>query len=403
MQLSFPTPSKLSAHNYFTWAGQMQNYLTQRNMKKFLEHASFDAWFETLPLSDQQLRYHREHAAIDSNVKLDNQGKLDAHNRLDHLFHNDLSIWSAEKMKKRDKWTEDEQACCGTIRALVSESFWPSLKECGSPKTLWDKLKQITSVGEVGNIILLYQQLFEARPTKEESLSVYLERVISVSERLNDIGEPLKEYLVCIKVLSSLPESYNILTQSLFQSKKEELSLELLRSKFGPRRCKVTRLVRFQVNRHQGREGAIYDCSASQMQEVQQLSSQEREAESQVLLVLFHAETEVNRCEVSDRNEHQHALHHQQQRACFTHLRHRTLSCREWSLVHRLRRDGAHHEPSYRVSEHASDERHHSRPVWRDSARIFRWRRPVLRLDRSLRRCLLSIDEILLDLPRPSR
>lgn len=230
--------SKLTSGNYFTWASQVEIQLEQKKFLKFVTNADFETWYEKLPISDQRQRYNAKLAEIHAKLpvmtpdaeKEKRDGEID---RLETLFHNDLSIWSNEKYKKQSLWDEEEASCRGFLKSLVSDSYLFALKDLNS-REIWEKLKELSSATDISTVILLHQQLFRAELSTGESLISFLDRVISITEKLKGIGEPFREPLACIIILASLPDEYDTITMALYQIPEpmKKLTFDLLRVKF---------------------------------------------------------------------------------------------------------------------------------------------------------------------------
>lgn len=92
-------PIKLTNTNYLGWSQKLENYLDEKKLSKYLEHNTFDEYWQTRIVSDQELRYNRK--ILDAG---DNQNTID---ELERLFHHDLSLWSQQKLQQQQAWEEE--------------------------------------------------------------------------------------------------------------------------------------------------------------------------------------------------------------------------------------------------------------------------------------------------------
>jgi len=234
--------SKLNSSNFYGWSQNMEVLLTQQKLKRFIEFQSFDNWYLHSNIkSDHELGYLRKRDVILSGNE-DQEWKDASIERLDDKYFQDLSFWSREKAKARIKWDSDQEVTQGYLRGSIETTLWSQIRDLGSAYEMWVKLKEMCLTAEVGNLIILYKEFFELTLKKDEQLISFLSRVQNILDRLIDLGEDLTPALVCYKVLSSLGDKYNALTQGLFQVPKQSLNMDLLRQKFAleDSRMKVT-------------------------------------------------------------------------------------------------------------------------------------------------------------------
>lgn len=234
--------SKLNSSNFYGWSQNMEVLLTQQKLKKFIEFQNFDNWYiHSYIKSDHELGYLRKKDAILSGNE-DQNTKDILIEQLDDKYFQDLSFWSREKSKLRSNWDSDQEVTQGYLRGAIETTLWSQIRDLGSAYEMWVKLKEMCLTAEVGNLIILYKEFFELTLKKDEQLISFLSRVQNILDRLIDLGEDLTPALVCYKVLSSLGDKYNALTQGLFQVPKQSLNMDLLRQKFAleDSRMKVT-------------------------------------------------------------------------------------------------------------------------------------------------------------------
>jgi hypothetical protein len=225
--------AKLTPQNAYQWMQQMDILFRQKKLGRFLKYEVFGDWHKaTYVISEQEQKYLQRVKAIELRGELSEAERQKLLDTLDDKFHSDLSMWSNNKSKALELWNLEQEQACGFIKGHVDVTYWPMLKKCETAKAMWDLLKKESTMTDVGNVIMLHEQFFKAKLMENESLVSYISRIQVITEKLADIEEPLSEYVVCYKVLSSLPEEFDTLTMTLYQVAKKELKIQLLKSKF---------------------------------------------------------------------------------------------------------------------------------------------------------------------------
>src|SRR5689334_17775977 len=75
-------------------------------------------------------------------------------------------------------------------------------------------------------------QFYEIKMIEKESLVNYVDRVMNIIDKLNDLGCKTEEKEICYKILSSIPEKYKPITLTCLMLPEEKLVVSQLRHHF---------------------------------------------------------------------------------------------------------------------------------------------------------------------------
>jgi hypothetical protein len=228
-------PIKLTSNNYFGWSQLMMNYLGSKKLQKFILHETFETYFEAeYPPTTLQVTYQTRKIAIETNRELNDQQKLDALDQLNDKFLSNLTIWEQQQTNARRTFSEGQEQTCSIIRQYVDQGNSSAIAKIQNAKLIWDLIKTRSTSSDTGALVLLHQQLFLMELNQGETLCSYVDRAQEIMDKMTLIGENvMTQPLVCYKVLSSLGKEYDNVTQTLYQTKKEDLTLDYLRLAFG--------------------------------------------------------------------------------------------------------------------------------------------------------------------------
>ena len=188
---------RLNGNNYFGWSQSMETFFTQQKLLKFISYGSFQEWYLNFHIdSDREIEYKIFKNEIQNELGYDEDGIRVNMRLLSKEFSSDLSLWSREKSKEQTRWSVDEEQVRGYIRGSVDSTIWNQIKECSSPYNMWVTLKEVCLTNESSNILVLFKNVFEAKPNKGESLVNFLGRVAVIANRLEELGEPISQFIL---------------------------------------------------------------------------------------------------------------------------------------------------------------------------------------------------------------
>ncbi len=135
-------------------------------------------------------------------------------------------------LSERREWKKDDMKCLSIIGLCVSERFIPIIREATTAYQAWLEIERELAGSNNSTMLTLKCQFYEARMTEKETLVNYVDRVMSIIGRLNDIGCKTEEREICYKILSSIPERYKPITLSCLMLPPEKLVVNQLRANF---------------------------------------------------------------------------------------------------------------------------------------------------------------------------
>ena len=226
--------NKLCSNNFHSWSYQLSAILAQQKLKRHIDYATFFEWYAVCYKPSQQELYYREDEnEIIKNEKLsDDERKAMLKDLRKHYFA-DISLWSKEKQKLEMAWDREMEAVLGILQGSIDQLLWNEVKKLPTPLEMYARLKELTLISDTGHLILLYKQFFRINFMKGETLIQFYTRACNILDKLEEIDEAIPPHIACGTILAALPdESFEVLSSSLHQVPKKDLTLELLRQKF---------------------------------------------------------------------------------------------------------------------------------------------------------------------------
>jgi transposase InsO family protein len=265
------TKQKLDGTNYHSWSGSIKIKLQAKGFTKFIEHKSFEDWFEKCIIKEElQKEFEVEEKKLlwqveEAKKSTSSKGKETQAAEYDlreyrKQFHSERSRWESDKKKYRDEWMRDQEKCAGLIASKVSEGLKVKLENL-KPFEMWELLKKEANMDDGGIIMLLYTDFFSLSIRKNETLVQYLERGIIIQSKLIAAGEVLvTELLVVYKLLQGLSQEYTQIAIIMWQVEKKNLNLGTLKAKFSSedsrRLMEKTEKIRVKSDKEEEREKA---------------------------------------------------------------------------------------------------------------------------------------------------
>ena len=199
------TISKLKDENGYKWSYEMKMILGSKDLWKNCEFKGLEEYLRSLDDDD------------DENEKKEVRRKNEK---------KEISI------TERREWKKDDSKCLSIIGMSVGERFIPIIRESTTAHQAWQKIEVELAGSNNSTMLTLKCQFYEARMTEKETLVNYVDRVMMIIERLNDIGCKTEEKEICYKILSSIPEKYKPITLSCLMLPPEKLVVSQLRASF---------------------------------------------------------------------------------------------------------------------------------------------------------------------------
>src|SRR6185437_14669294 len=204
--------SKLNDNNSYKWSYEIKMLLQSKDLLKNIEYESlieFTAKTLGNDLSESQKQIINEKGNNDNDRRLELIEKLEKK----------LEISKKDKME----WVRDDSRCVAIIGLSVSERYIPLIKESKNAFELWTKIKNELSTINNGQKLMLKCQFYDAKMTEKETLIQYLDKVVSICSKLEEIGCKTDESEICYKILSSIPEKYKAIKLTMLMMPEEDL------------------------------------------------------------------------------------------------------------------------------------------------------------------------------------
>ena len=129
-------------------------------------------------------------------------------------------------------WSRKDDKARATIGLYICDNRLKLIKGAASAKDAWEKLKNHHQKGSLSSVIHLYKKAFALRYSEASDMEKFIDDLAALFDKLAALGEDLKDKMKAAIILSSLPESYSGLINSLeCRSDAESLTVEFVREK----------------------------------------------------------------------------------------------------------------------------------------------------------------------------
>jgi hypothetical protein len=127
--------------------------------------------------------------------------------------------------KAHQAWCKRSRKALATLCLNLADNQLSHIRSAKTPQEAWKKLGDIHETKSLVNRLFLRRQFFTAKMEDDEGMLLYITRVKTMAEKLEDMGAGVKEEDIVMTVLSGLPEDYNGLILAL-ESRSDTLNLE---------------------------------------------------------------------------------------------------------------------------------------------------------------------------------
>lgn len=143
------------------------------------------------------------------------------------------------------EWLQRDGMAQSVIGLALEDSQLCHVMEKSSAKEMWDSLHQYHERRSMCGKVFLLRRLLSVRLTDDGSMADHLSQISMLMNRLVSIGEKMADHWLVAIILSSLPESYNMLIMSFESRSEEELTLDFVKGRLldeWRRRCEENQL-----------------------------------------------------------------------------------------------------------------------------------------------------------------
>lgn len=126
--------------------------------------------------------------------------------------------------------TKDAQARA-TIGLLVKENQLTHIRSKTTAAETWKALQDYHQKSSLSSKVILLKNLCSMKLAENGNMEEHIINMSIVKDKLEAIGENIKEELFIAMILGSLPDSYNSLMNALESRPEEDLTLSLVKGK----------------------------------------------------------------------------------------------------------------------------------------------------------------------------
>lgn len=126
------------------------------------------------------------------------------------------------------QWNKDDRKARATICLCLDDGQLSLVREAKTAKAVWTAIKKYHD--KVSDVYLL-KKLTKLELNDDEGMEEHLQTFSDLVQRIADVGGEIPAKLQVAMLLCSLPDSYDPLTTALEQRPRDELTLDLVKSK----------------------------------------------------------------------------------------------------------------------------------------------------------------------------
>lgn len=145
-----------------------------------------------------------------------------------------LEVWSVvveEAPENPDAaWKKKNDYAFSTISLLVDDNQLTHIINAKSAKEVWKALEDYHQKSSESSIVHLYRTLCRMRLSEDGDMEDHINNVQDTVNRLNVLGEEIRDKFAAAILLESLPDSYDPLV-TMLEEREEGFSLSLAKSK----------------------------------------------------------------------------------------------------------------------------------------------------------------------------
>ena len=128
-------------------------------------------------------------------------------------------------------WLAKDKLARALICLYISDNQIVHVLHETNAKETWKKLESVHQRANLSSKLFLLRKLYSAQYRETQSMQEHINYVLELSEKLNNIGESIKESHLGAILLCSLPANYEVLVTSLESKTEKELTLNYIKSK----------------------------------------------------------------------------------------------------------------------------------------------------------------------------
>lgn len=131
---------------------------------------------------------------------------------------------------EEEKWEELDMRAVSAIRLSLAKNVLANVQKVSNAKELWEKLEGLYQAKGISNRLLLKEKFHNLRMGNDTKISDHLSNINEIVSELEAIGVKIEEEDVALRLIWSLPSSYELIKPVLIYG-KETLSFDEVASK----------------------------------------------------------------------------------------------------------------------------------------------------------------------------
>ena len=125
-------------------------------------------------------------------------------------------------------WTQKDEKAHTTIALNIEDDQIQHIRHSETAKDAWNKLKDFHEKDTPNNKVSILRQLMTTKLNEGGDVEAHVAKMTELFQRFLAYGDDLKpELILCVTILRSLPESYDILVTTL-ENRKDELTSSIV-------------------------------------------------------------------------------------------------------------------------------------------------------------------------------
>ena len=131
-----------------------------------------------------------------------------------------VTVPAKEQTQALAKYNKDERRAQRILIESIKDPLIPYVSKLETSKEIYDKMVELFSVSTVEEVILMCNELYKMKISKEVGIAPYFMKTSEMGDQLQELGEVMSNKEMTIVVLNALPEEWGNFTSSIYAKKE---------------------------------------------------------------------------------------------------------------------------------------------------------------------------------------
>ena len=113
-------------------------------------------------------------------------------------------------MAEIEQWNQKDVTARNYIFATLAKPMKENLYSCESAAAMWTKLDTQYKLKAAENLHLLWQSFYDFNYHPGDDMTVHIQKLSSIADKLKELGQPLDNMQLVTKALATIPEKFRI-------------------------------------------------------------------------------------------------------------------------------------------------------------------------------------------------